>query len=86
MSTSLPSLLTLEQKEKLSQYEQYVAAFQAVDVDGSGTISKRELYDVLKQAGLANGKQALEVFEGFDKDSDGQLDFEEFTRIAKILC
>ena len=85
-SSSLPSLLTLEQKEKLSQYEQYVAAFQAVDVDGSGSISKRELYDVLKQAGLANGKQALEVFEGFDKDSDGQLDFEEFTRIAKILC
>ena len=27
-----------------------------------------------------------QVFSGFDKDSDGQLDFEEFTKIAKILC
>ena len=70
----------------MSQFDQYVAAFQAVDTDGSGTISKRELYSVLQKAGLANGKQALEVFQGFDQDSDGQLDFEEFTKVAKILC
>ena len=31
-------------------------------------------------------KQALEVFSGFDQDSDGSLDFEGFTKIAKILC
>ena len=84
-SNSLPSLLTLEQR-KMSQYDQYVAAFKAVDTDGSGTISKRELYTVLEKAGLTNGKQALEVFSGFDKDSNGSLDFEEFTKIAKILC
>jgi len=85
MSQSLPSLLTLEQKTS-SAYDQYLAAFNAVDTDGSGTISKRELYTVLEKSGLTNGKQALEVFSGFDKDSDGQLDFEEFTKIAKILC
>lgn len=83
-SASLPSLLTLEQK-KMSQYDQYVAAFEAVDTDGSGTISKRELYSVLRKAGLAGAKQSLEVFEGFDADSDGQLDLDEFTKIAKIL-
>ena len=65
---------------------EYVAAFRAVDADGSGTISKRELYSVLHKAGLANGKQALEVFKGFDEDADGQLDFDEFCKIAKILC
>ena len=85
-SASLPSLLTLEQKQTLSQYDQYLAAFKAVDTDNSGTISKRELLEVLKKAGLASGKQALEVFSGFDQDGDGKLDFEEFARIAKILC
>merc|ERR1719478_1127138 len=84
-SKSLPSLLTQEQRN-MSQYEQYMAAFKAVDSDGSGTISKRELYAVLKTAGLANGKQALEVFSGFDEDGDGNLDFDEFAKIASILC
>lgn len=59
--------------------------FSALDTDGSGTISKRELYTVLEKAGLANGKQALEVFAGFDQDQNGQLDFDEFKKIAKIL-
>lgn len=85
-SASLPSLLTLEQRQTLSQYDQYVAAFKAVDIDGSGTISKRELYTVLKTAGLTDSKQALELFDGFDRDSDGKLDLEEFMKIAKILC
>ena len=87
-SASLPSLSTLEKKtgEPPSQYEQYVEAFKAVDLDGSGTISKRELYKVLAKAGLTNSKQQLELFDGFDQDNDGMLDFEEFTKIAKILC
>ena len=38
------------------------------------------------QAEGASRPVALEVFAGFDQDSDGQLDFEEFTKIAKILC
>ena len=85
MESKIPKeLLTLEQR-KMSQYDQYVAAFKAVDTDGSGTISKRELYAVLEKAGLTNGKQALEVFSGFDVDNDGQLDFDEFIKIAKIV-
>ena len=69
-----------------SQYDQYVEAFKAVDTDGSGTISKRELYVVLKKAGLTDTAQALELFQGFDQDADGSLDFEEFSKIARILC
>jgi len=85
-SSSLPSLLTLEQQQNMDRYQQFVTAFKAVDTDNSGTISKRELYAVLAKAGLTNGKQALEVFSGFDEDGDGSLDFEEFQKIAKILC
>ena len=41
---------------------------------------------MLRSAGLdVGGKQALEVFDGFDQDSDGSLDFEEFTKIANML-
>mgnify|MGYP002052027820 CR=1 FL=1 len=43
--------------------------FEKVDADGSGSISKRELYKVLQRAGLTNGKQVLELFQGFDADS-----------------
>ena len=90
-SASLPSLTTLERPGGgggggASQYDQYVEAFKAVDTDGSGSISKRELYVVLKKAGLTDTAQALELFQGFDQDADGQLDFEEFTKIARILC
>ena len=69
----------------MSQYDQYLAAFKAVDTDNSGAISKRELYAVLEKAGLTSGKQALEVFSGFDTDGNGSLDFDEFTKIAKAL-
>ena len=82
---SRPAHLACLLSDRRVECAEYVAAFEAVDTDGSGTISKRELYSVLRKAGLAGAKQSLEVFEGFDADSDGQLDLDEFTKIAKIL-
>ncbi len=67
-------------------YEQLVALFKSADTDGSGSISKRELYRVLKAGGIGQGGVALDAFEGFDEDSDGVLSFEEFSRIAKPLA
>ena len=81
-SQSLPSLSASFETQKKSRYERALAAFKALDADGSGEISKRELYKVLKEAGLSNGKQALEVFAGADADQSGQLSFEEFQTIA----
>mmetsp|Transcript_27558 Transcript_27558/g.70195 ORF Transcript_27558/g.70195 Transcript_27558/m.70195 type:complete len:516 (+) Transcript_27558:87-1634(+) len=83
---SMPSLTSSLETLHMSRYEKAVAAFKACDIDGSGTISKRELYNVLRKAGLSNGKQALEVFAGADSDQSGSLDFEEFERIAKAIC
>ena len=85
-SQSMPSLSASLDALQLSRYERAVAAFKKIDADDSGTISKRELYEVLKTAGLSNGKQALEVFKGADADNDGQLNFEEFEKIAKAIC
>jgi len=83
---SMPSLSASLENLHMSRYERTLAAFKEIDADGSGKISKRELYKVLAKAGLSNGKQALEVFEGADADKDGQMDFEEFSTIAKAIC
>jgi len=85
-SSSMPSLSQSLEDLHTSRYERALAAFNDVDADGSGAISKRELYTVLKKAGLANGKQALEVFQGADADNDGSLSFEEFRTLAKAIC
>lgn len=85
-SSSMPSLSSSLENLHMSRYERVVAAFRELDTDNSGSISKRELYHVLKKAGLSNGKQAVEVFAGADANDDGQLSFEEFNTIAKAIC
>lgn len=65
-------------------------SFAEIDADDSGTISKRELYEVLREAGLVKGhgsinKKAVDIFQRADADSDGQLGFAEFKKIAKAL-
>jgi len=66
--------------------ERCLAAFDAWDRDGSGTISKRELIAALKVMGLREARTALDIFRGFDVDDDGELTFEEFEKIAeKVL-
>ena len=62
-----------------------VDAFKACDIDGSGTISKRELLVALKNMGLKDSKNALDLFQGFDINGDGELDFDEFAHIAKTV-
>jgi len=85
-AASMSSITSSLENLHMSRYERTIAAFKAIDTDDSGEISKRELYEVLKQAGLANGKQALEVFQGADENDDGKLSFEEFQTIAKAIC
>ena len=84
-SSSAPTLFSRKQQNAMSKYEQCVAAFKKADIDGSGTISKRELIAVLKIVGLKDMKNALDLFHGFDENGDGELDFDEFTYIAKTV-
>jgi len=55
----------------------YGEAFDAIDADGKGTISKGELVQIL--GGNDIGEDAVnETLRKFDTDADGEMDKEEF--------
>ena len=57
-----------------------------MDTDGSGELSKRELYKVLEDARLGGvSEDLLRLFEGFDVNHDGKLSVEEFSRLAEAI-
>ena len=39
----------------------------------------------LKHAGLNDSKNALDLFQGYDDDGNGELDYDEFEMIAKTI-
>lgn len=61
-------------------------AFDAIDLDGSGTIGKRELYRALEAIGVeGTSREMLSLYNAIDADRSGQLDWEEFERLAARL-
>eukprot|EP00759_Apiculatamorpha_spiralis_P022564 PhF_6_TR26673/c4_g1_i1/m.38770 len=62
-------------------------AFAAFDVDGSGALSKEELYDALTSQGEALSREELDlVFANFDLDGDGTIDYSEFVKLMMDRC
>lgn len=57
-------------KEKLK------CAFDAIDLDGNGKITKNELRQAL--VGMTNEKAVIELLTEIDKNGDGQIDLDEF--------
>ena len=56
-------------------------AFSFFDKNGSGKLSKKEIKNLLKQAeisGFIRGIVSSKLIEGYDKDGDGLIDWEEF--------
>ncbi len=56
-------------------------AFSFFDKDGDGKLSKKEIKKLLKQAeisGFLRGIVTSKLIEGYDKDEDEQIDWEEF--------
>lgn len=56
-------------------------AFAFFDKDGSGKLKKKEIVKLLKQAeinGFIRGIVGSKLIEGYDKDGDGLIDWEEF--------
>ena len=56
-------------------------AFAFFDKDGDGKLDKREIVKLLKEAeisGFIRGIVSSKLIEGYDKDDDGLIDWEEF--------
>ena len=62
-------------------------AMKTVDTDGSGSIDKSELGNIMRQVAVDVGDDdpsdldVDEVFKEFDKDQDGKINYEEFREI-----
>jgi len=70
----------------MDQYKQeYTKIFAAFDKDGSGTISTKELGDVMNTLGQTLSAKELDaIVREVDSDDSGQIDFDEFcTCMAK---
>ena len=67
--------MTLSEREKR---ESLTKAFEAFDIDGSGTISLSELRSVLKDRVMTE-KELEECLRECDKDQDSMISFAEFT-------
>ena len=56
-------------------------AFNFFDKNGNGKLSKKEIVKLLKAAevnGFIRGLVASKLIEGYDKDDDGLINWEEF--------
>ncbi len=60
-------------------------AFKAFDINGDGVISTTELFKVMKELGVGQTEDEIKLLiDGVDKDHNGTLNFEEFTRLMEI--
>ena len=56
-------------------------------MDRSGTISKKELKAALLASGIqASSKEIDRLFDTWDKDSSGGIDYNELNRALKVTC
>ena len=71
---------------KLTLEQQLWRAFCCVDVDGSRSLSKRELYRALEMAGIHGSQgQLLKVYRTADRNDDGRVDWSEFMKLGRQL-
>ena len=85
-SPSSPTPLSPHQwrAQKLAKWSQADLAsrqaFSAIDANGDGRLSHREIARAAKLDGMAGREAAL--FKGYDADGDGTLDFDEFKKVV----
>jgi calcium-dependent protein kinase len=66
-------------KRQALQTEKLKAAFAFFDRDNSGTISSKEVAELLGQNNLARDKEVWEhIISECDEDNSGEIDFNEF--------
>jgi hypothetical protein len=61
--------------------------FHLADVDGSGTLGRDEVKAMLTQRGLTATDGYVDgIFDGYDQDSSGSIDYSEFASLAKMIA
>ena len=89
----LQTLLGLSPREKTEpaashsparRFEQRLRrAFESIDLDGSGSISKRDLYRALQAVGVdASTSEMLALYQSVGADGSGQLSWKEFKALG----
>ena len=74
-------------KSKLSiKYRNMADAFRTVDKDGSGTLTRGEVSELLKafMLGHLQGPSLDTLFDLADKSGDGSIDYEEFAFVLTL--
>ena len=60
--------------------------FRVADKDNSESLSKQEIFKLLRNINVSMGAAAVDVlFRQVDKDESGELDFDEFSNFVQIL-
>jgi len=77
---------TLDRKNYIAE-DVCWAAFRVFDKDGSGTISKDELAQVLSDGAVAAvaQKDIAELLNEVDQNGDGEIDFQEFMHMMRAV-
>ncbi|EGR30641.1 protein kinase domain protein [Ichthyophthirius multifiliis] len=72
------------QRQLFLKQEKLYYAFQALDIDGSGSISKQELQKILNEEGNSLNYTEdywTQLIDGADKDKNGEIDYNEFVEM-----
>lgn len=82
MGLSMEEMHRMEQLSKMDSIKvmsQYQEAFRRYDTDGSGSIDREELKEVLESLGdELNANEIDTILEEADTDGDGAIDYQEF--------
>ena len=78
------TMLSVRLRAASGEDERFRTAFAAFDTDSSGTVTAKELKEGLlkRQASLGNAISAQAIVDEFDLSKDGELQSEEFTKLA----
>eukprot|EP00187_Rhodella_violacea_P020262 CAMPEP_0184728098 /NCGR_PEP_ID=MMETSP0314-20130426/38791_1 /TAXON_ID=38298 /ORGANISM="Rhodella maculata, Strain CCMP 736" /LENGTH=401 /DNA_ID=CAMNT_0027193861 /DNA_START=1 /DNA_END=1206 /DNA_ORIENTATION=+ len=77
------TMLQLANLVEGGKLEELKNAFQEVDVDGSGSLSKNELKIVAQKLGLPFGDKDLDkLMQAYDFDGDGEISYQEFVAFS----
>lgn len=73
----------------VAKYETYVATFRGFDLDGDNSVTVQEIMDYFVETGVDigdNRKDSIrQIFTEVDKDTSGDMDFEEFVQFMKKI-